>query len=92
MSELPPNLATVADELCVIRSTYTTKPNHEQAWCMPDGGGFTTSGFLPAEFQGTTLNTFETAPDKMIRFLRNSELESAVMRPSAVCATVWCVI
>ena len=34
MSELLPNLATVADELCVIRSMYTTNPNHEQAWCM----------------------------------------------------------
>ena len=88
MSELLPNLATVADELCVIRSMFTTNPNHEQARSMfhqgsmilsrpsmgswisyglgtenknlpafmvlaPDGGGFTTSGFLPAEFQGT---------------------------------------
>lgn len=97
MSELLPNLATVADELCVIRSMYTTNSNHEQAWARraenknlpafmvltPDGGGFTTSGFLPAEFQGTSLNTFEAAPDKMTRFLRNSELQTAVMRPSA---------
>ena len=110
MSELLPNLATVADELCVIRSMFTTNPNHEQARSMfhqgsmilsrpsmgswisyglgtenknlpafmvlaPDGGGFTTSGFLPAEFQGSSFNTFEMAPDKMIRFLRNTELE-----------------
>ena len=107
MSELLPNLATVADELCVIRSMFTTNPNHEQARSMfhqgsmilsrpsmgswisyglgtenknlpafmvlaPDGGGFTTAGFLPAEYQGTSFNTFETAPDKMIRFLRPS--------------------
>ena len=31
MSELLPNLSTVADELCVIRSMFTTNPNHEQA-------------------------------------------------------------
>jgi hypothetical protein len=115
MSELLPNLATVADELCVIRSMYTSNPNHEQAWCMfhqgstilsrpsvgswisyglgtenknlpafmvltPQGGGFTTSGFLPAEYAGTSLNTFEMAPDKMIRFLRNSELPTDAQR------------
>ena len=34
MSELLPNLATVADELCVIRSMFTTNPNHEQARSM----------------------------------------------------------
>jgi hypothetical protein len=109
MSELLPNLATVADELCVIRSMFTTNPNHEQARSMfhqgsmilsrpsmgswisyglgtenrnlpafmvlaPDGGGFTTAGFLPAEYQGSSFNTFEMAPDKMIRFLRNTDL------------------
>ena len=46
----------------------------------PDGGGFTTAGFLPAEYQGTSFNTFETAPDKMIRFLRNSELSADAQR------------
>ena len=40
----------------------------------PDGGGFTTAGFLPAESRARSFNTFETAPDKMIRFLRNTEL------------------
>ena len=115
MSELLPNLATVADELCVIRSMFTTNPNHEQARSMfhqgsmilsrpsmgswisyglgtenrnlpafmvlaPDGGGFTTSGFLPAEFQGTSFNTFEMAPDRMIRFLRNTELGTDAQR------------
>jgi len=34
MSELLPNLSTVADELCVIRSMFTTNPNHEQARSM----------------------------------------------------------
>jgi hypothetical protein len=34
ISELLPNLATVADELCVIRSMFTTNPNHEQACSM----------------------------------------------------------
>ncbi|MEO8359546.1 MAG: DUF1501 domain-containing protein [Vicinamibacteria bacterium] len=46
----------------------------------PEGGGFTTSGFLPAEFQGTSLNTFEMPPDKMVRFLRNSELPTDAQR------------
>jgi Protein of unknown function (DUF1501) len=115
MSELLPNLATVADELCVIRSMFTTNPNHEQARSMfhqgsmilsrpsmgswisyglgtenrnlpafmvlaPDGGGFTTAGFLPAEYQGSSFNTFEMAPDKMIRFLRNSDLTPDAQR------------
>ena len=118
MSELLPNLATVADELCVVRSMFTTNPNHEQARSMfhqgsmilsrpsvgswisyglgtenknlpafmvlaPDGGGFTTAGFLPAEYQGTSFNTFETAPDKMIRFLRNTELDTGVAAGAA---------
>ena len=107
--------ATVADDLCVIRSMYTFNPNHEQARSMfhqgnmilsrpsmgswisyglgtenknlpgfvvlaPDGGGFTTAGFLPAEYQGTSFNTFETAPDKMIRFLRNDTLNPDAQR------------
>jgi uncharacterized protein DUF1501 len=46
----------------------------------PGGGGFTTAGFLPAEYQGTSFNTFETAPDKMIRFLRNGELGTDTQR------------
>jgi hypothetical protein len=115
MSELLPHLGTVADELCVIRSMFTTNPNHEQARSMfhqgsmilsrpsmgswisyglgtenknlpafvvlaPDGGGFTTAGFLPAEYQGTSFNTFESAPDKMIRFLRNDTLNPDTQR------------
>jgi hypothetical protein len=46
----------------------------------PDGGGFTTAGFLPAEYQGSSFNTFEMAPDKMIRFLRNTELTTEAQR------------
>ena len=45
-----------------------------------DGGGFTTSGFLPAEFQGSSFNTFEMAPDKMIRFLRYPDLSTDAQR------------
>jgi len=109
MSELLPNLATVADELCVIRSMYTSNPNHEPARNMfhmgnmtsmrptigswisyglgtqnqnlpafvvlsPGFGGFTGSGVLPAQYQGTQLNTSETSPDRMIKYLRNSHL------------------
>ena len=44
---------------------------------MPSGF---TSGFLPAEFQGTSFNMFEMAPDKMIRFLRNTELDTDAQR------------
>lgn len=114
-SEAIPNLASLADDLCVVRSMFTTNPNHEQARSMfhqgsmqltrptlgswvsyglgtenknlpafmvlaPGFGGFTTAGFLPAEFQGTQLNTFETAPEKMIRFLRNTDLTTEAQR------------
>ena len=114
-SEVLPQLATVVDDLCVIRSMFTTNPNHEQARSMfhqgsmqisrptmgswisyglgtenkdlpaftvlsPGFGGFVTSGFLPAEYQGTQLNTIETSQDKMIRFLRNSQLNTEAQR------------
>jgi hypothetical protein len=38
------------------------------------------SGFLPAEHQGTQFNNNETAPDKMIRYLRNTQLAPAPQR------------
>lgn len=114
-SEVIPNLASLADDLCVMRSMFTTNPNHEQARSMfhqgsmqltrptlgswvsyglgtenqnlpafmvlaPGFGGFTTAGFLPAEFQGTQLNTFESSPEKMIRFLRNTDLSTEAQR------------
>ena len=46
----------------------------------PGFGGFTSAGFLPAQYQGTQLNTTETAPDKMIRYLRNSQLSTEQQR------------
>jgi hypothetical protein len=115
MSELIPQLGTVADELCVIRSMFTTNPNHGPAqnifhqgslivsrpsmgaWVsyglgtenknLPafvvlttDGFVNSTSGFLPAEYRGTSFNITETAPDKMIRYLRNTEVTTEVQR------------
>lgn len=114
-SEVLPNLASLADELCMIRSMYTSNPNHEPARNMfhsgnmtsmrptigawisyglgtenqnlpafmvltPGFGGFTSAGFLPAEYQGTQLNTTETAPEKMIKYLRNSQLQPDAQR------------
>ena len=38
MSEIFPHLATVADELCVIRSMHTTTPNHEPGLFMMNSG------------------------------------------------------
>src|SRR5439155_26664044 len=38
------------------------------------------AGVLPAEYQGTSFNTFETAPDKMLRFLRNDTLSPDAQR------------
>ncbi|MBI1787189.1 MAG: DUF1501 domain-containing protein [Acidobacteria bacterium] len=115
LSEVLPHLASVADELCVIRSMYTFNPNHEQArnlfhsgnmnnlrptigaWVSyglgtenrnlpafvalsPGQGGFSSAGFLPAEFQGTRLDNSQTDPEKMIRYLRNQELDAAAQR------------
>jgi len=38
MSELFPNLAKVADDLCVVRSMHTDVPNHEPGLLMMNGG------------------------------------------------------
>jgi hypothetical protein len=46
-------------------------PNHAPLW---------RSGFLPGEFQGTYFNDSEIEPQKMIQFLRNSQLDSATQR------------
>src|SRR5713226_9152505 len=40
-SEVLPNLASLADELCVIRSMYTSNPNHEPARNMFHSGNMT---------------------------------------------------
>jgi hypothetical protein len=41
---------------------------------------WTSSGFLPAEYQGTLFNNAETDPEKMIRFLRNKDLDAQAQR------------
>jgi len=41
---------------------------------------WTSSGFLPAEYQGTLFNNAETDPEKMIRFLRNKDLGAPQQR------------
>lgn len=38
MSELLPNLAKIADDLCVIRSMHTDEPNHEPGLLMMQSG------------------------------------------------------
>lgn len=38
------------------------------------------SGFLPAEYQGTVFNNAEADPEKMIRFLRNKDLDPRAQR------------
>ena len=38
LSDVLPHLATVADELCVVRSMFTTHPNHEPAIYKIQGG------------------------------------------------------
>jgi hypothetical protein len=39
------------------------------------GGSLWRAGFLPAEHQGTHFNHSEAEPDKMIRYLRNTQLD-----------------
>ncbi|MDQ6706709.1 MAG: DUF1501 domain-containing protein [Acidobacteriota bacterium] len=44
------------------------------------GGSLWRAGFLPAEHQGTLFNTSETEPEKMIRYLRNTQLDKPAQR------------
>src|SRR5262249_11658105 len=44
------------------------------------GGSLWRSGFLPAEHQGTHFNHSEAEPDKMIRYLRNTQLDRSQQR------------
>jgi len=44
------------------------------------GGQLWRSGFLPAEHQGTHFNHSETDPEKMIRYLRNGQLDADAQR------------
>ncbi len=117
VSELLPQLAASADDLCVIRSMYTFNPTHTPArnlihsgniastrpslgaWVsyglgtenenLPafvvlspnaGGGSLWRSGFLPAEHQGTHFNHSEAEPEKMIRYLRNTQLNPEAQR------------
>ncbi len=41
---------------------------------------WTSSGFLPAQYQGTLFNNKETDPEKMIKFLRNKDLDADAQR------------
>ena len=44
------------------------------------GGSLWRSGFLPAEHQGTQIAKVEPTPEKMIRYLRNAELDTEAQR------------
>jgi hypothetical protein len=46
----------------------------------PAGGALWRSGFLPAEHQGIAFDTSEPEPEKMIRYLRNTQLDAAAQR------------
>jgi hypothetical protein len=117
ISELLPNLAALADDLCVVRSMYTFNPTHTPArslfhsgniaatrpsmgsWISyglgtenqnlpgfvvlaPGGGGGPglRSGFLPARYQGAAFDDSVTDPERMIRYLRNTQLTPVTQR------------
>jgi hypothetical protein len=117
LSELLPNLATVADELCIVRSMYTFNPTHVPArnlfhmgniaptrpsmgsWIsyglgsenrdLPGfvvlsagggGGSALSSSFLPARHQGTGFDASASKPERMIRHLRNRNLDRVAQR------------
>jgi len=117
ISELLPQLANIADDLCIVRSMYTFNPTHTPArslfhtgniaatrpsmgsWISyglgsenqnlpgfvvlgPGGGGGPglRSGFLPARHQGTGIDDSVTDPERMIRYLRNKQLDLAAQR------------
>jgi hypothetical protein len=44
------------------------------------GGALLRAGFLPAEYQGTAFDTSVAEPEKMIRFLRNTQLDTKGQR------------
>lgn len=43
-------------------------------------GSLWRAGFLPAEHQGTLINQSEADPEKMVRYLRNTQLDAAAQR------------
>jgi hypothetical protein len=114
ISELFPQLAKHADDLCVVRSMFSDVPNHEPGLMMMNTGNFTLprpsvgswvlyglgtenqslpgfvvmcpsglptaqsanwrSAFLPGIYQGTHIDTKESAPDQLIANLRNDAI------------------
>ena len=107
------------DDMCVIRSMHTDRPNHEPSLFMlncgdklpgrPSMGSWLTYGlgtenqnlpgfvvlcpglpvvgpqlwsstFLPAVYQGTYIPNNETEPEKLIPYIRNSELTTEEQR------------
>src|SRR5262249_12525800 len=47
---------------------------------QPDGGALWRAGFLPAEHQGVAFNSSEVDPEKMIRDLRNKQMDEKTQR------------
>jgi hypothetical protein len=120
VSESLPNLASIIDDCCVIRSMHTDVPNHEPAliqmhtgnvqpirpsmgsWLLyglgtenqnlpgyvvlrPSskivvGPALWSSGFLPAEFQATSVLTTDMAVDKLVANIRNPNLTLSQQR------------
>jgi Protein of unknown function (DUF1501) len=115
VSDIIPQLASVVDDLCVIRSMYSFNPTHTPAlslwhtgtvllnrpsigsWVsyglgsenenLPTfvalggaGGSAARTGFLPAEHQGTPINTAETNPVNMIPDLQNKWADREAQR------------
>jgi hypothetical protein len=119
MSELLPNLARHADDLCVLRSMHTDVPNHEPgllvmnsgnqqpirpslgSWCSYGLGtenqnlpGFVvlcpglpvvgprlwSNSFLPGEYQGMSVDTNNTAVEKLVTNLKHPTLSRAEQR------------
>ena len=44
------------------------------------GGGLARSGFLPSQHQGTSFDDSATEPEKMIRYLKNKDLDKTAQR------------
>ena len=114
ISELLPNIARHADDLCVIRSMQTPVPNHEPGLLMmncgdisrtvPSMGSWTLYGlgtenqslpgfvvmcpaglptaqgsnwrsaFLPGIYQGTSIDSQESSPDRLVANISNDRI------------------
>jgi hypothetical protein len=119
VSEIFAQLGEHIDDVCVIRSMHTDRPNHEPSLLKmncghtlaghPSMGSWITyglgtenqslpgfvvlcpgrpvlgtplwgSGYLPGVYQGTYLNTSDTDPEKLVRYVRNKELNLTEQR------------